>query len=75
MSIRDAPGLKDPYFLSASEPARSLMLWMMADNPGKRPTADQVLSHPWVSGLAGGGARRVIDDVVRRRMAQLANLR
>jgi serine/threonine protein kinase len=74
MSIRDAPGLHDPYFLSASESACSLVLWMMADNPGKRPTADQVLSHAWVAGLAGGGSR-VIDDVVRRRMAQLANLR
>ncbi|KAJ9517890.1 hypothetical protein QJQ45_004180 [Haematococcus lacustris] len=75
-SIREAPGLQDPVFLRTSLAAQDLIVRMLADAPEQRPTAKQVLAHPWISGANGPAPQRpVIDALVRRRMAQLASLR
>ncbi|GIM04938.1 hypothetical protein Vretimale_9434 [Volvox reticuliferus] len=75
-SILDAPGLKDPIFLSLSSAARELLLAMMADDPRVRPSSAEVLRHPFVTqSLPAGGVQVALDDVIKRRMAQLASLR
>ncbi len=35
---------------SLSESARDLLQWVLTVDSGKRPTAEEVLKHPWVSG-------------------------
>ncbi|GIL50808.1 hypothetical protein Vafri_6941 [Volvox africanus] len=75
-SILEAPGLKDPVFLSLSSAARELVLAMMADDPRVRPSSAEVLRHPFVmQSLSAGGGQAALDDVIKRRMAQLASLR
>jgi serine/threonine protein kinase len=44
----EAPGLADPGFLALSQPARQLLLGMLAEVPEGRPSAGQVLQHPWM---------------------------
>ncbi len=52
---------------------------MMADDPPSRPPCAEVLRHPFIQqALAASGAtlrRTPLDDVIKRRMAQLALLR
>lgn len=74
MSIQDAPGLNDLRFKSISPAGQQLLLSMLADKPKARPTASQVLAHPWFK-QQGVGAHRVIDDIVKRRFTKLAHLR
>ncbi|GLI60687.1 hypothetical protein VaNZ11_002889 [Volvox africanus] len=75
-SIIEAPGLKDPIFLSLSSAARELVLAMMADDPRVRPSSAEVLRHPFMTqSLSAGGGTAALDDVIKRRMAQLASLR
>lgn len=50
--MSEAPGLHDPVFLGLSAPAQQLLVWMLAEDPNRRPTAQQVLGHSWV--LQGG---------------------
>ncbi|KXZ55352.1 hypothetical protein GPECTOR_3g482 [Gonium pectorale] len=79
----EAPGLKDRSFLSLSHAARELLLAMLADDPRRRPSAADVLRHPFIvaalrAGQAGPGAAPLgppLDDAIKRRMLQLASLR
>jgi len=48
----EAPGLGDPVYINLSAPAKQLLLWMLAEDPSRRPTAQQLLGHNWV--LQGG---------------------
>lgn len=61
-------------FMLLSQVARDLLLSMLADDPQQRPSARQVLAHPWMR-AQGDGSEPVINDVVRHRIAQLSNLR
>ncbi|KXZ55337.1 hypothetical protein GPECTOR_3g469 [Gonium pectorale] len=75
-SIMDAPGLKDERFLSLSNAARDLLLAMLADDYKKRPSAADVLRHPFIAAVdATSEAHREMGEVVRRRMRELAQLR
>ncbi|KAG2496245.1 hypothetical protein HYH03_005843 [Edaphochlamys debaryana] len=75
-SIKDAPGLKDERFLSLSPTARDLLLRMLADDPGARPSCMDVLHHPFIAAVDSNmDAHREIGDVVRKRMRELAQLR
>lgn len=50
-----------------------LLLWMLQPNPDERPTAAEVLTHPWLSaehdGDVGGGAGATSGDGRERRLA------
>lgn len=48
----EAPGLRDPVFTGLSAPAQKLLCWMLAEDPSRRPSTQQVLGHNWV--LQGG---------------------
>lgn len=48
----EAPGLRDPVFTGLSAPAQQLLGWMLAEDPSRRPSTQQVLWHTWV--LQGG---------------------
>lgn len=48
----EAPALRDPVYCGLSAPAKQLLLWMLAEDPSRRPTAQQVLGHSWI--LQGG---------------------
>ncbi|GIL80812.1 hypothetical protein Vretimale_9418 [Volvox reticuliferus] len=75
-SILDASGLKDERFLSLSSAARELLLAMMADDPRVRPTCMEVLRHPFITAVdSNAEAHREIEESVRRRMRDLAQLR
>jgi serine/threonine protein kinase len=41
------PHLFDRPGLDVSEECRALMDWMLAPNPGHRPSAEEALDHPW----------------------------
>lgn len=47
----------------------------MADDPAGRPTAKEVLSHPWLMTADGAEAHREMGELVRVRMQKLAQLR
>ncbi|KAG2496244.1 hypothetical protein HYH03_005842 [Edaphochlamys debaryana] len=73
--IADAPGLQDERFLSLSPTARDLLLRMLADDPGARPSCMDVLHHPFIAAVDSNmDAHREIGDVVRKRMRELAKL-
>ncbi|GIL50852.1 hypothetical protein Vafri_6844 [Volvox africanus] len=75
-SILEAPGLRDERFLSLSSAARELLLAMMADDPRVRPTCMEVLRHPFITAVdSNAEAHREIEESVRRRMRELAQLR
>lgn len=44
----NAPGITDPVFQALSSPAKQLLLAMLHEEPGERPSAEEVLSHPWM---------------------------
>jgi serine/threonine protein kinase len=44
----EAPGLTAPVFRTLSAPARQLLLWMLVEDPSRRPSVQQVLGHTWV---------------------------
>ncbi|KAG7362707.1 Ser/Thr protein kinase [Nitzschia inconspicua] len=46
----EMPSLDEPEYLYLSEDAKELILGLMATDPKKRWTAEQVLNHPWVQG-------------------------
>jgi serine/threonine protein kinase len=48
----EAPALGDPVYAGLSAPAKQLLLWMLDEDPSRRPSAQQVLGHTWV--LQGG---------------------
>lgn len=39
-----------PYWDNISEPAKDLVKNLLVVDPGKRYTADKILSHPWIAG-------------------------
>lgn len=47
---------------------------MLADHPSARPTARQVLHHPLLTRQTSQQAQ-AMDDIIKRRIAQLASLR
>ncbi|KAG2444845.1 hypothetical protein HXX76_001586 [Chlamydomonas incerta] len=83
--IANAPGLQDPSFRSLSAEAKDLLLRMLADDPRARPTAAAVMRHPFIAralaaaakpgGRGGEDLQPRLDEVVKRRMLQLASLR
>ncbi|KAG2489465.1 hypothetical protein HYH03_012101 [Edaphochlamys debaryana] len=74
-SIKDAPGLQDERFLSLSEPAKQLLMAMLADSPEERPTCMEVLHHPFITAVdSDQEAHRQIGEGVRKRMRELAQL-
>jgi serine/threonine protein kinase len=71
----EAPGLHDPVFLGLSAPAQQLLAWMLAEEPSRRPTAQQVLGHSWV--LQGGvcKVRRLCADIQHQQTYVCAHAR
>jgi serine/threonine protein kinase len=52
----EAPGLSDGVFVGLSAPAKQLLMWMLHEDPSRRPSAQQVLKHNW---LQQGGVCKV----------------
>jgi hypothetical protein len=76
--LSSAPGLADPRFTSLSPEAQQLLLALLADKPKERPTAAEVLRHPWVTSVTAAGeakGQRVIGRAVQQRLQALANNR
>ncbi|KAF8057749.1 hypothetical protein HT031_005933 [Scenedesmus sp. PABB004] len=76
----DAPGLAEPSFGALSPSARQLLAAMLAEDPRARPSAAEVLAHPWLAGAAaapgGGGAPDApIAPAVQQRLRVLGNSR
>eukprot|EP00878_Enallax_costatus_P043266 GHUV01051139.1.p2 GENE.GHUV01051139.1~~GHUV01051139.1.p2 ORF type:complete len:139 (+),score=40.21 GHUV01051139.1:249-665(+) len=44
----DAPGLQDQVFTALSPAAQQLVILMLAEDPGDRPSAGQVVNHAWM---------------------------
>lgn len=44
----DAPGLQDPIFTALSPAAQQLVMLLLAEEPGDRPSAADVLNHAWM---------------------------
>jgi len=63
MQLSDAPGLKDPRWLDLSPDAKSLIMGMLAYDPKRRLTAEQVLAHEWVASGGGRTTRKLGADV------------
>lgn len=76
--LSSAPGLSDLRFTSLSPEAQQLLLALLADKPKERPTAAEVLRHPWVTNVTAAGeakGQRVIGRAVQQRLQALANNR
>ena len=72
----DAPGLRDRRFRALSRDAQALLRWMLADLARERPTAAEVVAHPWLRrDPASAAARRLLSRQVQRRMCALADSR
>jgi calcium/calmodulin-dependent protein kinase I len=53
-----------PYWDNISEPAKDLVKNLLVADPGKRYTADKILSHPWIAG--GKTPRKQLSSVASK---------
>ena len=56
IDFRMSPGYKSPRFRGLSRPARHLVMRLLERDPRERATADEVLSHPWMTFMDGDDA-------------------
>ncbi|KAL4448604.1 hypothetical protein ABPG75_005823 [Micractinium tetrahymenae] len=62
--LQEAPGLKDPRWLDLSPDAKHLLMGMLAYDPARRLTMQQVLEHEWLVSRGGILPRPLGQDVV-----------
>ena len=53
IDFRMSPGYKSPRFRGLSRPARHLVMRLLERDPRERATAEEVLSHPWMTFMDG----------------------
>ena len=74
MGLSAAPGLKDPRWLDLSPDAKHLLMGMLAYDPHRRLTSEQVMQHEWVMSR-GGRVLRLLGMDVALGAATVAEMR
>eukprot|EP00271_Cylindrocystis_brebissonii_P017021 TRINITY_DN424_c0_g1_i1.p1 TRINITY_DN424_c0_g1~~TRINITY_DN424_c0_g1_i1.p1 ORF type:complete len:537 (+),score=138.81 TRINITY_DN424_c0_g1_i1:1054-2664(+) len=71
--LRGNPSFSTPPWPAISKDAKDLLRWMLDPDPKKRPTAFQVISHPWIS-EDGVAKEEPLDPVVATRLKEFTSM-
>lgn len=72
--LRDAPGIRDPRWVDLSPDAKHLIMGLIAPDPSRRFTAEQILEHEWIT-TEGGLTIRHLGKSIALGAATVAEMR